>query len=166
MESDFSKKQISEVDHLGNEVKQLQSQKDELKDELKRLKSTTPPVAVAQANYPPVVGTGVPPGTPYGSPIPSQMLGQFSPSVTPYGMGASQAAFADLGGQAPSNGLPQQPQPPPAHQYQGSPQQQQVAMALFRSLAIPQPGSPMAQGNSALSQAVVSTLVTTSAPST
>ncbi len=168
MESDFFEKEVSEVNRLGNEVKRLQSEKDELNEELKSLKNAPSPAATTQATYPPAAGTGASPGTPYGSLLLShaQKLGQYSPSVTPYGMAAVQAAFAGLGGQALSYGSPQQLPPPPTHQYQGSPQQQQVAMALFQSPAIPQLGSPMAKGNSALSQVDVSTPVTTSASPT
>ncbi len=77
-----------------------------------------------------------------------------------------QAAFAGPGGQTLGYGSPQHPPPPPAHQYHGSPQPQQVAINLFRPSVGLRPESPLAQGSDALSQAVVSTLVTTLAPST
>ncbi len=152
MESDFSENRSAEKDHLGSEVKQLQSKEDELIEKLKGLKSAPPPAAVTQATYPPAVGSSVPTRTQYGSLIPSQaqMLRHFSPSVLPYQMAAAPAAYAGPSGQALSYDSPQQPPPPPAHQYQGS-LQQQVSMALFQSPAVPQPGSPLAQGNGALS---------------
>ncbi len=60
-------------------------------EELKGLKNAPPPAAATQATYTPVVGSGVPTGAPYGSPVLSQaqMLGHFSPSVPPYGMAAA-----------------------------------------------------------------------------
>ncbi len=163
MESDFSQKQVSEVDRLGNEVKRLQPGKDQLHSELKGIKNAQPPMAVTQATYPPVVGTGVPPGKQYVSPLQShaQMLGQYSPSVVQYRMAAPQAALSGQGGQALRYGSPQ---PPPAHQYQGS-LQQQANMALFRPPVGLQEESPMAQGSEVLSQAIVSPPVTMLAPS-
>ncbi len=81
-------------------------------------------------------------------------------------MAATQVAYAGPGGQAQGYGLPQQPLALPAHQFQGSPQAQQVAMNLFRSTVGLRQESPLAQDGDALSHAVVSTLVTKSAPST
>ena len=121
-----------------------------------------------EATYFPPVGFVVPPGMPYGSPGLSQahMLGHFSPNVPPYGLAAEQAAYAGPGGQAQGFGSPQQQLPLPAHQFQGSPQAQQVAMNLFRSTVGQQQESPLAQDSDASSQAVVSIPVKMSAPST
>ena len=114
------------------------------------------------------MGAGVPQGTPYGSPgLPQgQMLGHFSPNIQPYGMAAAQAAYAGPGGQAQGYGSPQQPPQLPAHQFQGSPQPQHMAMNLFRLPVEQQQESPLAQSSDAPSQAVVSPPVTTSASST
>ncbi len=175
MEADFSGKRAAEIDRLGREIKRLnserdglKSEKDKLKAELKQLEDASQSATVTQATYPPPAGTGVPPGTPYGSPLPShaQMLGHFSPNIPPYGMAAAQAAYAGPGGQVQGYGSPQQPPQPPAHQFQGSPQLQHVAMNLFRPPAEQQQESPLAQSSDVPSQAVVSPLVTTSAPPT
>ncbi len=167
-ESGFSEKQSVEITRLGGEISSLNSEKDMLTKELQDLKSAPPPAASFPATYPPPVGAGVPPGPPYGSLISSQvqMLGHFSPNIPPYRMSATQAAYAGPGGQAQSYGSPQHPPPPPAHQYQGSPQAQQVAINLFQPPVGLRPESPLAQGSNGLSQAVVFTLVTTLAPST
>ncbi len=120
MESEFSGKRAEEIDRLGEEIKRLNSEKDRLiseKDklaaELQRLKDAPQPATTTQATYPPPVGSGVPPGTLYGSPGLSQVqkLGHFSPNVPPYGLAATQAAYAGSGGQAQGFGSPQQ-QPP------------------------------------------------------
>ncbi len=165
-ESGFSARQSGEITHLDGEVSRLNAEKDVLTKELQDLKSAPPPAAVPPATYPPPVGTGVPPGSPYGSSLPShaQMLGQYSPNIPPYGMVATQVAYAGPSGQAPSYGSPQHPPPLPAHQFQGSPQK--VAMNLLRPLGGLRPESPFAPGSNVPSQAVVSTPVTTSAPST
>ncbi len=166
MEADFSGKRGTEIERLGEEIKQLNSkkdwlraEKDKLKAELKQLKDASQPATGAQATYPPPVGTGVPPGTPYGSPGLSQvhMLGHFSPNIPPYGMAAAQAAYAGPGGQAQGYGSPQQQPPPPGLQYQGSSQAQQVAMNLFRPSVELRQESSLAQSSDAPSQAVVST---------
>ncbi len=175
MEADFSGKRGAEIECLGEEIKQLNSEKDglraekdRLETELRKLKDAPPPATVAQATYPPPVGTGVSPGTPYGSPglSQAQMLGHFSPSIPSYGMAAAQAAYAGPGGQVQGYGSPQQPPQLPAHQFQGSPQLQHVAMNLFRPNVDQQQESPLAQSSDAPSQAVFSTPVTTSASST
>ncbi len=179
MEADFSQKRAAEIDRLGREIQRLNSDrdglasaKDKLEAELKQLKdqlkNASQPATGTEATYQPPAGAGVPPGTPYGSPIPShaQMIGHFSPNIPPYGMAAAQAAYAGPGGQAQSYGSPQQLPQPPMHQFQGSPQLQHVAMNLFRPPVEQQQESPLAQGTEAQSQAVVSTLVTTSASST
>ncbi len=108
-------------------------------EELQGIKNAPPPIAATQATYPPPVGSGVPPGTLYGSPVRSQaqMLGHFSPSVPPYGVAAAQAAYVGPSGQALSYGSPQHPPPPPAHQYQGYTQPQHVVMNLFRAPVAP-----------------------------
>ena len=69
MEADFSGKKAAEIDCLGEEIKRLnserdglKSEKDKLKAELKQLKNAYQSATVAP------MGTGVPPGTPYGSP--------------------------------------------------------------------------------------------------
>ncbi len=157
-----------EITRLSGEVSRLQSDKDKLLEELQGIKYATPPTATTQAAYPPLVGSGVPPGPPYETPISSQaqMLGHFSPNIPPYGMAAAPAAYAGPIGQAQSYGSPQHPPPPPAHQYQGSPQPQQVPMNLFRTPVGLRPESPLAQGSNFLSQAVVFTPVTKLAPST
>ncbi len=175
MEADFSGKRAAEIDRLGEEIKQLNSERDGLKSkkekleaELKQLKDASQPATVAQATYPPQVGSGVPPETPYGSPGLSQvqMLGHFSPNIPPYGMAAAQAAYAGPSGQALVYGSPQQQPQLPTHQFQGSPQLQHVAMNLFRPTVDQQQESPLAQSSDAASQAVVSTPATTSASST
>ena len=178
-EADFSQKRAVEIDRLGREIQRLNSDrdglvsaKDKLETELKQLKDqlkdASQPATVAQVTYQPPMGAGVPPGTPYGSLglSQAQMLGHFIPNIPPYGMAAAQAAYAGLGGQAQGYGSPQQPPQPPMHQFQGSPQLQHVAMNLFRPPVEQQQESPLAPGTEAQSQAVVSTPVTTSAPST
>ncbi len=107
-ESGFSEKQSGEITRLSGEVTRLNAEKDALTKELQDLKSAPPPAAAPSATYPPPVGTGVPPGSPYGSSLPSQgqMLGQYSPNVPPYGMAAIQVAYASPGGQAQRYGLP------------------------------------------------------------
>ena len=179
MESDFSKKRAAEIDRLSEEIKRLtsdkdglKSEKDKLQTELKQLKDqlkdASQSVTAAQATYQPPMGAGVPPGTPYGSPglSQAQMFGHFSPNIQPYGMAAAQAAYAGQGGQAQGYGSPQQPPQPPMHQFQGSPQLQHMTMNLFRPPVEQQQESPLAQSSDATSQAVVSSPVTTSAPST
>ena len=175
MEADFSRKRAAEIDRLGEEIKWLnserdglKSEKDKLEAELKQLKDASQSATVTQATYPPPVGTGVPPGTPYGSPglSQAQMLGHFSPNLQPYGMAAAQAAYAGPGEQAQVYGSPQPQPPPPGHQFQGSPQLQHVAMNLFRPPVEQQQESPLAQSSDASSQAVASAPVTTSTPST
>ncbi len=103
MEAGFSKKGATEIDRLGREITRLTSEKDELKSkkdklmvELQDIKNASPPATATQATYPPPVGSGVPPGMQYRSPLPShaQMLGQYSPSVAPLGMAASQCGVA------------------------------------------------------------------------
>ncbi len=93
-ESGFSEKQSGDITRLGGEILRFNSEKDTLTKELQDLKSAPPPAAMPSATYPPPVGTGVPPGSPYGSSLPShaQMLGQYSPNVPPYGMAATQVA--------------------------------------------------------------------------
>ncbi len=159
MESEFSGKRAAEIDHLGEEIKQLNSENDELTSErdklmaeLQSIKNAPPPAAAPPATYPPAVGTGVPPGSQYGSSLPShaQMLGQYSPNIPPYGLAATQVAYAAPGGQAQSYGSPQHLPPPPAHQYQGS--LQQVAMNLLWPLGGLRPESPMAPSSNVLSQ--------------
>ena len=175
MESDFSGRRAAEIDRLGKEIKRLtsekdglRSEKDKLEAELKELKSAPQSANIPQAAYPPPMGSGAPPGSPYGLALLShaQMLGHYSPNIPPYGLAATQAAYAGPGGQAQSYGSPQQPPQPPMHQFQGSPQLQHVAMNLFRPPVEQQQESPLAPGTEAQSQAVVSTPVTTSAPST
>ena len=178
MESDFSKKRAAEIERLGEEIKRLasdkdglKSEKDKLEAELKQLKDelkdASRAAAATQATHQPPMGVGAPPGTPYGSPLPShvQMLGSFGSSLSPYGMAAAQAAYAGPGGQAQGYGSPQQPPQPPMHQFQGSPQLQHVAMNLFRP-PVEQQESPLAPSTEAQGQAVVPSPVTTSAPST
>ena len=149
---------MSIKDKLETGLKQL---KDQLKD-------ASQPATMTQATYQPPMSTGVPPGTPYGSPglSQAQMLGHFSPNIPLYGMAAAQAAYAGSGGQAQGYGSPQQPPQPPMHQFQGSPQLQHVAMNLFRPPVVQQQESPLAPSTEAQSQAVVPSPVTTSAPST
>ncbi len=175
MEADFSGKTPAvEINRLGEEIKQLvsereelRSNKDKLEAEVQRLKDASQPTPTSQATYPLPAGSGVPPGSTYGATLPShaQMLGQYSPNFQPYGMAATQVAYAGPGGQAQSYGLPQQPSIL-AHQFQGSPQAQQVAMNLFRPAVGQQQIFPLAQGSDVSSQAIISTPVTTSAPST
>ncbi len=91
MESEFSGKRATEIDCLGEEIKRLTSEKDgfrserdKLETELKQLKDASHSATVPQTTYPPPVGTGVPPGMPYGSLGLSQahMLGHFTPLAT------------------------------------------------------------------------------------
>ncbi len=95
-EADFSQKRAAEIDRLGREIQRLnsdwdglKSEKDRLEAELKQLKdelkNDSQSATTAQATYQPPAGAGVPPGTPYGSPGPSQaqMLGHFSPHRAP-----------------------------------------------------------------------------------
>lgn len=98
MEADFSQKQVGEVDCLGNEVKWLQPDKDQLWDELKSIKDAQVQMTVTKATYSPASGTGVPPVYGYGSPLPSHatMLGQFSPNVMQYEVAAAQAGRLPL----------------------------------------------------------------------
>ncbi len=154
-----------DIKWLNSERDGLKSKKDKLEAELKQLKDASQPATVAKTTYPPPVGSGVSPGSPFGSALPShaQMLGHYSPNIPPYGLAATPVAYAAPGGQAQSYGSPQQP---PAHQFQGSPQAQQVAMNLFRVPVGLRPESPLASGSDTMSQAVVSAPVTTSAPPT
>ena len=92
------------------------------------------------------------------------MLGHFSPNVPLYGMAAAQVAGPS--GQAQSYGSPQHLPPPPAHQYQGSPQPHQVSMNLFRPPIGLRQESPLAPDSNVSSHAIVSIPVTTSAPPT
>ncbi len=172
MEADFSGKRATEIDCLGEEIKRLnserdwlKSEKDKLEAELKQLKHAPQSATITQATYPPPVGTGVPPGTPYGSPgllSQVQMLGHFTPNLQPYGV----AAYAGPGGQVQVYGSPEPQPPPPGHQFQGSPQLQHVAINLFRTPVDQQQESPLAQSADVPSQAIVSAPVTTSTPST
>ncbi len=179
LEAEFSTARATEINRLSGEIQRLDSEQDGLrseKDKLKaelnqlkdQLKNASQPATATQATYQPPVGTGVPTGIQYGSPLPShaQMLGHFSPNISPYGVAAAQAAYAGQGGQAQVYGSPQQPPQPPMHQFQGSPQLQHVAMNLFRPPVEQQQESPLAQSSDASSQAVVSDPATTSASST
>ncbi len=167
-ESGFSEKQSREITRLSGEVTRLTAEKDAFTKELQDLKNDPPPTTAPPATYPPPAGTGVPPGSLYESALQShvQMLGQYSPNITPFGLAATQVAYAGPGGQAQRYGSPQHPPPPHVHQFQGSPQAQQVAMKLFRPTVGLRQESPLALSSDAASQAVVFTPVTTSAPST
>ncbi len=162
-EANFSQRQVSEVDRLGQEVKQLQSEIDQLWGELKCIKDAQTPMALPQATYPLAPGTGVSPGQQYGSPVPSNaaIFGQFSPNLMQYGIAARQAASHSQVGQALSYGYPPLQL---THQYQGS-LQQQGGIAMFRPSAGLQQGPSVAQGTEAQSPAVVTPPTTTSASS-
>ncbi len=179
LEAEFSTARAGEIIRLSGEIQWLsaerdglKSEKDKLEAELKQLKdqlkNASQPATATQATHQPPMGASVPPGTPYGSPGLSQvqMFGHFSPSLQPYGMAAAQAAYAGQGGQAQGYGSPQQPPQPSMHQFQGSPQLQHATMNLFLPPAEQQQESPLAPSSDASSQAVVSSPVTTSAPST
>ncbi len=179
LEAEFSTARAGEITRLGGEIQRLsaerdglKSEKDKLEAELKQLqeqlKNASQPATATQATYQPPVGTGVPSGTPYGSPglSQAQMLEHFSPHLASYGLAAAQAAYAGQGEQAQVYGSPQQQPRPPMHQFQGSRQLQPAVMNLFQPPVEQQQESPLAPGSDASSQAVVSTPATTSAPPT
>ncbi len=124
------------MERLDCEVKRLQAENEQLRGELGALKTAPQPMATTQATYFPVTGMGMRTGSQYGSPFPSSLIppGQFALGAIPYQMAANQAASPGQIGHVPGYTYMQ---PPRAHQFQGSPQQQ-GGMAMLQP---PAPGT-------------------------